>query len=76
MTELASLEFEAASAVSFALDELADDSTDELDEAELAELAEAAELAVDEASFAGTVPSPVGVFACCLVSELFLILSA
>ena len=72
MTELASLELDAASALLVALDELAD----ELDEAEFAELADAAELVVDEASFAGTVPSPVGVFACCLVSESFLTLSA
>ena len=72
MTELASLELEAASALSFVLDELAD----ELDEAELAELAESAELVADEVSFAGTVPSPVGAFACCLVSESFLTLSA
>lgn len=76
LIELVSFELEAASALSFVLDELADESTDELDEAELAELADVAELVVDEPSFAGTVPSPVGVFDCCLVSELVLILSA
>ena len=65
MTELASLELEAALALLVVLDD-----------AELAERDDATELVVDEASFAGTVPSPVGVFACCLVCELFLTLSA
>jgi hypothetical protein len=76
LTELASLELEVESALSFVLDELADDTADELDEAKLAELAESVELVADESSFAGTVPLPVGTFACCLVSESFLTLSA